>query len=500
MYKFLSPLIATLVATSAAAQNPPPAPPDPAPATLPTPPADAAKQSYREAPGTSYLERVYRVSRAEAARRIGLEPQVSETASQLAQQYGEAFLGAVIDHQPNYSVTFVFANDVPAAQIQALISPALRSVVRTKRSRYSGKEIAERRQKLVEALKAVNLGGSVGYDFRTDKFEVTAESDGGSLLNALPPELRSDVRFVSGGTPKRFQAGARTGDAIYGGWRLMQLTSGGGTQICTFNFPVVLSDNSNGIAASSAEHCQGQIGVIYDDGHTAALPTPPVVNQYVYNNSFGVGRSYDYRVMRAGTLLSGPYVWFWNNLSGNYNQFVYPNWTQRSWTNRRSVYIANGAYSRVVAAVAGTSGTANTNHPQGSVRCKGGIITGITCGQVTLSEAAATNKLADGSYQTFYGYVKVETSDPEVQVLAYAGDSGAPVTSEPIWNINAQYYDIYATGVLAIGSTRNRGDGYDRPCINPTDGACPYYYMPIDRINDSVSIRLLTTAGAVDPR
>lgn len=500
MFKFVAISLSSIVASSAIAQNPPPGPPNPAPPALSAPPSEASKQSYREAPGATYLARAYHLGHAEAARRMALENEVSLTATRLSQQFGESFLGSVIDHQPNYSVTYIFANDVTVAQLQSLIAPSLRSVAKAKRSRYDSKEIAERRQKLIEALVSAKIGGSVGYDFRTDKFEVTAESNGQSLLNSLPADLRSDVRFVSGGSPKKFQTGARSGDAIYGGWRLMQLTSGGGTQICTFNFPVVLSDNTNGIAASSAEHCQGQVGVIYDDGHTAALPTPPVINQYVYNNSFGVGRSYDYRVFRAGTLLTGPYVWFWNNLSGSYYQYVYPNWVQKTWTNRRSVYITNGAYSRVVAAIAGSSGTGNTNHPQGSIRCKGGIITGITCGQVTLSEAAATNKLADGSYQTFYGYVKVETSDPEVQVLAYAGDSGAPVTSEPAWNIDAQYYDVYAAGILAIGSTRDRGDGYDRPCVSPSDGACPYFYMPIDRINDSVSVRLLTTVGPVDPR
>lgn len=499
MPSYLAACSCALLSVSVSAQVPP-APPDlpPAPA-LPAPPKDAANQKYREAPGATYLERVYRIDRAEAERRARLEPLVSEAAGKLQAQFGEQFLGSIIDHAPNYSVTFVFDREVAPSEIQSSIPNDLQPVAHTKRSRYTRAQINERGNKLIAALAAIKLHGSVGYDYRTDKFEVTAESDGNSLVRSLPPELRSDVRFVSGGSPALFQTGAKAGDAIYGGWRLMQLTSGGGQQVCTFGFIVVTADNSNGVTANSAEHCQVPVGVIYDDGHTVALPTPHVTNQYVYNNSFGIGRSYDYRVFKVGSLVTGPYAWFWNNLSGSYHQYVYPNWVQKNWANRRGTYIANGAYSRVIGVIAGTSGTANANHPQGAVRCKGGITTGITCGQITLSEAGAVNQLPDGSYQTFYGYVKIETNDPEVQVLAYEGDSGAPVTTEPLWNINAQYYDVRAAGIMAIGSTRNRGDGYPRPCISPTDGACPAYYMPIDRINDHVSIRVLTTVGAVDP-
>lgn len=109
---------------------------------------------------------------------MALENEVSLTATRLSQQFGESFLGSVIDHQPNYSVTYIFANDVTVAQLQSLIAPSLRSVAKAKRSRYDSKEIAERRQKLIEALVSAKIGGSVGYDFRTDKFEVTAESNG----------------------------------------------------------------------------------------------------------------------------------------------------------------------------------------------------------------------------------------------------------------------------------------------------------------------------------
>ena len=47
--------------------------------------------------------------------------------------------------------------------------------------------------------------------------------------------------------------------------------------------------------------------------------------------------------------------------------------------------------------------------------------------------------------------------------------------------------------------TADNSNGVTANSAEPTDGACPAYYMPIDRINDHVSIRVLTTVGAVDP-
>lgn len=393
----------------------------------------------------------------------------------------------------------MFSRDVPADEVRQLVPETLRSAFKIKRSRYTAEQIRTRREQVLAAMRSLKIPASVGYDHRTDKFELTTDEERGrTLMNSLPADLRDEVRFVPGGVPKRFQAGARAGDSIYGGWRLYQLSGGGGSQICTFGFTVLLPDNTAGITASAAEHCQGTVGIIYDDSHQVTLPTPPFENHYVYNNTFGVGRSYDYRVFRSGTLTSGPYAWFWNNLSGSYQQYVYPNWVQKTWSNSKPDYIANGAYSRVTGAVVGTSGTSNTNHPQGATRCKGGITTGITCAPIALSESAATQFFDDGSSQTFYGFVKIDGGS-NYQVLSYGGDSGAPVTTAPVWNINAQYYDVNAAGLFVMGSVRDRGDTYDRPCITPSDGACPAYYMPIDRVNDYNAVKIWTVTGGADP-
>lgn len=481
------------------AQAVPPAPPEPPAPRVPQPPLDPKAQRYQEAPGESFLSQRYGLGKQQALRQLALENDVSTAAAALQARYKDEFLASIIDHTPVFQATFVFSRDVPTDEVRQLLPDSLRSAFKMKRSRYTAEQIRTRREQVLEAMRTLRIPASVGYDHRTDKFELTTEQERGNrLMASLPAELRNEVRFVPGGVPKSFQSGARAGDALYGGWRLHQLSGGGGQQICTFGFTVLLPGDAPGITASAAEHCQGTVGIIYDDSHQVTMPTPPFENHYVYNNTFGVGRSYDFRVFRSGTLTSGPYAWFWNNLSGSYWQFVYPNWVQKSWKNSKPDYIANGAYSRVTDAVAGTSGTSNTNHPQGATRCKGGITTGITCAPITLSESAATQFLDDGSSQTFYGFVKIEGGS-NYQVLSYEGDSGAPVTTAPVWNINAQYYDVNAAGLFVLGSVRNRGDDLDRPCVTPSDGACPAYYMPIDRVNDYNAVRIWTVTGGADP-
>jgi hypothetical protein len=226
------------------------------------------------------------------------------------------------------------------------------------------------------------------------------------------------------------------------------------------------------------------------------LPTPPRIDKYIYNTN-GV-RSYDYRIFNTGTLTTGPYVWFWNQKSGSYSQYIYPSWVQKTWANVNPDYPLEGAYTRITGVIPGTAGSSNTTHPQGATRCKGGFTTGITCGQITLSEAGAVNYLDDGSVQTFYGYVKLEGTD--YMVLSWGGDSGGPVTTTPVWNSATQYYEAKAAGIMQIGSRRDRGDNkYYRPCITPDDGSCPLFYMPIDRINDHLPFLILTSTGAVNP-
>lgn len=486
-------LLGFIAAGMAFAQS---APPPDRPVAPRQPPTNPEGIRYQQAQGQGFLEKQFGLSRQEAQRRLALEDQVSGAAVRLQEQFSDAFLASIIDHKPVYQVTFVFSRDVAADDVRRAIPADLQSVFKVKRSRYSATEIHSRESQVVQALVTAQIAGTVGYDYRTDKFEVTSSEEGGQkLLASLPPELRSDIRFVPGGQPALIQSGARAGDSIYGGWMVHQLTSTGATAICTYGFVVKTPEAQNGIVTSSTDHCKGQLGIHYDDGHDVTLPTPPRITKHIYNTS-GL-RSYDYSVFNTGTLTTGPFVWFWNERKGSYYQYITGSWQQKTWANVNPDYPLEGAYTRITGVIPGTPATGNTNHPQGITRCKGGFVTGITCGQVTLSQAAAVVFLPDGSARTFYGYVKLEGTD--YMVFSYEGDSGGPVTTTPVWNSTAQSYDAKAAGIIEIGSTRNRGDGYDRPCITPQDGSCPVYFMPIDRVNDHLPFLILTTTGAVSP-
>src|SRR3954454_7723386 len=168
-------LFLLLAGGSAAAQVQAPPPDRPKPASQPPSKPTAARSS--QAAGQSYLERHFGLSRQEANRRLALENQVSEAAGSLERQFADAFLASIIDHQPTFQVTFVFSRDVAAEDVRRAIASQFQPIFKVKRSRYSRAEIQAREGRIVEALVAAKIPGSVGYDYRTDKFEVTAEQE-----------------------------------------------------------------------------------------------------------------------------------------------------------------------------------------------------------------------------------------------------------------------------------------------------------------------------------
>jgi hypothetical protein len=250
------------------------------------------------------------------------------------------------------------------------------------------------------------------------------------------------------------------------------------------------SDNRQAIL--TAAHCPGpQSKVRYEsDNHYVTMPVP-VLNETNTSN----GRTYDYRVYHSSGLTSGPYVWGWNNKYEDYSHWVGPNqWETRRWANVQPDLLVEGEYLRVIGlATGGSVGGSNPAHPISAFRCKSGWRTGTTCGQVTASSVAVSMKLSDGVYRTYYGVVEFTT--PDYMVSSYGGDSGGPVFTPPVWNGSVGYMDISGAGVL-IGGEDRPNYNTSRPCITGQDGACPSYYMPIDRINDKIGVSVLTaTAG-----
>ncbi len=157
-------------------------------------------------------------------------------------------------------------------------------------------------------------------------------------------------------------------------------------------------------------------------------------------------------------------------------------------------YNIDGGYFHVVGAVTGTSRT-NPNHPIGSVRCKNGLTTGITCGEITYS---STDSYVVRNGITYYYYDYVEVAYADQMVIAYGGDSEGPVFTRPLWNATQQQWEIRAAGLLVGGNDKPAGS-YDRPCVSTEDPYCYFLYLPIDRINDRVPMQIIASTGGVSP-
>lgn len=255
--------------------------------------------------GQSHLQRRFNLTQEQLAERMALEADVRQAATDLSSAFPNELLATIIDHTPTYRVTIVFSRDVPASEIQGRVPASLRRYLHTKRSRYTGEQIQERQTLIAEALTSLKLPNSIAYDFRTDKFIVSGGSDEGTLLQAIPVALRSDV-IVRTGYPSLHQTGIRTGDSVYGSWIVHDMNN---SAECTYGFAVKMTtDSRQGIL--TAAHCPGpQAKIRYEaDGHFVTLPTP-VLNESTTSN----GRTYDYRVYHTTGITSGPWVWGWNN-------------------------------------------------------------------------------------------------------------------------------------------------------------------------------------------
>lgn len=416
-------------------------PPDPS-----NPPTNPEQTKSTTPRGQNPLLRRFGLTPEQFAERMALEADVRQAATVLLETYPNELIATIIDHTPVYRVTYVFSREVPASEIQSWVPSSIRRYLHTKRSRYTGEQIQERQRLIAAALTARDIPNSIAYDFRNDKFIVSGGTDEGGLMQAIPPELRSDV-IVRTGYPSLFQTGIQPGDAIWGSWVLHDMNN---LAACTYGFPVkTTSDNRQGIL--TAAHCPGpQAKVRYaSDNHYVTVPVP-ILNETGTSN----GRTYDYRVYHTTGLTSGPYVFGWNNKYEDYSHWVGPNqWETRRWANVHPELLIEGEYLRVVGLASGGSvGGSNPAHPIGAWRCKSGWRTGTTCGQITASSVAVSMEISEGVYQTYYGVVEFTT--PDYMVSSYHGDSGGPVFTPPVWNGSVGYMDVSGAGVLVGGETR----------------------------------------------
>lgn len=91
------------------------------------------------------------------------------------------------------------------------------------------------------------------------------------------------------------------------------------------------------------------------------------------------------RVGRPELMQTGVQPGDWNNRQGTYQYYLgTAGYETRSWANVHPEYDIDGNYFYVTGVITGSS-NANYGHPLGAVRCKNGMTTGITCGEVTSS-------------------------------------------------------------------------------------------------------------------
>ena len=97
------------------------------------------------------------------------------------------------------------------------------------------------------------------------------------------------------------------------------------------------------------------------------------------------------------------------------------------------------------------------------------------------------------------GLVRVGSSDQPV--IAWQGDSGGPIFTQPRWNSTFQRYEVSASGIMHAGGWYNINPVNPslgkRPCDRRYDNVdqCTYVYMPIDRVNDFAPFTIALMEG-----
>jgi hypothetical protein len=213
------------------------------------------------------------------------------------------------------------------------------------------------------------------------------------------------------------------------------------------------------------------------------------------------GGSYDMQAHWGAYLSSDGYFWVDNDVSGTYSYdcAVTGGSTCKTGTYR-NLYTGVGStgYVAVTNADKGTYWSSygwNDSHPVNAWRCKYGMRTGVTCGQISDPEISFQSADDNRQFDNFVR-LKIDSSWP---AAAMKGDSGGPV----FWISNSAttFPEATASGITSHATVKSTGVvGAWRPCVPSRDGECFVDYMPIDRINDThpIALEQAGTAGGID--
>lgn len=466
----------------------------------PIPSVEQAGQAKEVASGKGYLEQRFGLSKQEAASRLERQESAEAFAISLAEKYPSAFLGLEIQHEPQYEIVISVGSDEFDASIRQDVPPQLRAFLRTRKSRFDRAQVDSTRREIISSLEGVRF--ALSFDYTRDRYVITAPRSSHNDIRAkLPASASPFVQFRDGEVATPVQSNATSADSLYAGWSNLGSTG----NHCTFAFTA--RDSSGTQSQLTAEHCQSSVTETRTNDENSKVMTfaqqgSTAYRRYAYDSS--LRRTYDFRLIPAPVVKSGPSLWFVNPKTNVYQKATTDQTQPQGWRTDTISYTNNYAglpssgYLTITGSVSSgtTTGPYNPGHPVGAVRCKSGRTSGTTCGLITNSSYYGAyntdNVLIDGM---------VEVSQSNQPVIAAAGDSGGPIFDEPRWNSTYSRYEAKAAGIMHAANLKQINPVFPtagkRPCDSRYDqDPCAFVYMPLDRVNDYGPVTISVMSGS----
>lgn len=427
------------------------------PPAEPAPPAPTPENITKSnAAGVDYLVRAYGISKQDAEERLAVQDELSEKTQEIAAQFGDRFGGIYIEQQAPFRVVVLVKGEDGATIPQSLRLPSrLQRYISTQGSQRSQAETTAIVERLATIFRGAGNRTIVSFDPKAQKFVVTAPDSRivQAITRLIPPDLLKDVTTRTGLLPKDSQAGYVSGDYTYGGWTLYGPTE---APNCTSGYVVRMSDSRFGV--TTAAHCSSVNPKLYVNGHYVTLASAAITQN---------SARYDFKVHPTGNLDVSGYVAYTNNqqIRGT------------SITNSVAGY-SSGGYFGV------QDGLYRVAHNIGSVMCKQGQRSGLSCGQIIETNASYTTN--DGVARA--GMVSLGRSSQ--RVIGFSGDSGGPVFTPP-----AADGTVKPAGLVSSATQVNE----TTPCDTAARSDCLLYYMPIERLKDQQPMQIKTMTGTLNP-
>ncbi|TDB70339.1 trypsin-like serine protease [Micromonospora sp. KC721] len=427
-----------------------------------TVPARPAAEVARAAPASvAHLTERYRVSPAEAARRLALQELAAPLAGTLAERFPDGYAGMWLDQDGGGVLTIAATDPAPVAAAVADLPDA--GHVTVVPARHSLRQLAEAADRL-----ATTLGARAGVDVLVDEKanEVVVLTDNGlaalgarlaEAISAVDVPVRTQARYDARSVPKACDPRYCAEAPMRGGIRLDIPRDNGTVGGCTSGFNV--RSRSGEYHVLTAGHCVASATHRHRDltWHQFLGPKVPVgiesTAPVLAENAF----PYDYAVIpyQAGALKR----WAYPKRGGGdraslVNYWCVPDSSGCATRGSRDVKITGVTPYGAVLVGATVCATGSAYTPTAGERyvdsgAGAGYLPGTRCGEVI-------GKASGGI---------------DVRICARPGDSGGPLFTES----NGR-----ALGILSTGDP---GSG---PCTNPNE---KNVYAPVSLILDRVNAR-----------